>query len=55
MRVKHSEPVKTECPTFACTLPIEDHEDADWHSGAVWHNDDTTGVWWPDHTDGSTT
>lgn len=52
MRVKHPEPVKVECQTYACTLDRDDHEEVDdpnfdHDPGDVWHYDETTGVWWP--------
>lgn len=52
MRIRHPEPVKVECPVYACTLDRADHDDVldpgiDAPEGSVWHHDDTTGVTWP--------
>lgn len=52
MRVKHPEPVKVECPVYACTLDAYDHEviwdpGVDHEPGDVWHYDETTGVGFP--------
>jgi hypothetical protein len=47
MRVEHDPPRPfTECPTYACTLPLEHHE-RQGDDGQTWHHDDTTGVHWP--------
>jgi hypothetical protein len=46
VRVTHAPATKTECPTYACTLPVEAHERPD-DDGQTWHHDDSTGTHWP--------